>query len=409
MVYLISETWKPHVSRFINYFQRGMNMIFDFDQVIDRTGTESIKWREYDADVLPLWVADMDFRAPEPVIAALQARVAHGVFGYEDCSPELREVLVARLKALYGWEVAPESLVFLPGVVPAFNLAVQAFVAPAEGLLIQTPVYPPILHTAATVGVRSDSMPLTRQPDGRYIVDFDVFDRLAANAKMFLLCNPHNPVGRVFTAAELTRMAEACLRHNVLICSDEIHGDLIFQGHRHVPIAALSSEIADRTITLMAPSKTFNIAGLHGAFAVIPNAELRRQFNAARRGILGSVNLLAYTAVLSAYRDGQPWLDALLCYLEANRDFVADYVSANLPGIRVTPPEGTYLAWLDCRAAGIEGSLHQFFLERARVAVNDGPTFGPGGEGFVRLNFGCPRALLVEGLERMRAALTGRE
>ncbi|HNT77202.1 MAG TPA: PatB family C-S lyase [Anaerolineae bacterium] len=384
-------------------------MDFNFDQVVERTGTASIKWREYDADVLPLWVADMDFRAPEPVIAALQARVAHGVFGYEDCSPELREVLVARLQALYGWTVAPEALVFLPGVVPAFNLAVQAFVAPGSGLLIQTPVYPPILHAAATVGVRSDAMVLTPGADGRYGVDFDVFDQMVAKAQMFLLCNPHNPVGRVFTEAELTRMAEACLRHNVLICSDEIHGDLIFQGHRHIPVATLSSDIADRTITLMAPSKTFNIAGLHGAFAVIPNAELRRKFNAARRGILGSVNLLAYTAMLAAYRDGQPWLDALLRYLEANRDFVSDYVTTHLPGVRVTPPEGTYLAWLDCRAAGIAGSLHQFFVERARVAVNDGPTFGPGGEGFVRLNFGCPRALLAEGLERMRVALTERE
>lgn len=381
-------------------------MTFDFDQVIDRTHTNSFKWHAYAPDVLPMWVADMDFRAPEPVIAALQARVAHGIFGYEGCPPELREVLIARFKTRYGWDIAPEALVFLPGVVPPFNLAAHALIAPGSGLLIQTPVYPPIVEAATTAGARSDAMPLTEEADGRYTIDFDVFDRMAANAQMFLLCNPHNPVGRVFTEAELTRMAESCLRHNVLICSDEIHCDLIFQGHRHIPIAALSPEIADRTITLMAPSKTYNIAGLHGAFAVITNPELRQRFNAARRGVLGSVNLLAYTAMLAAYRDGQPWLDAVLRYLEANRDFISDYVVAHLPGVRVTPAEGTYLAWLDCREAAIAGNPHQFFLERARVALNDGPTFGPGGEGFVRLNFGCPRATLIEGLERMRAALT---
>lgn len=381
-------------------------MTFDFDCIIDRCGTDSIKWQHYGADVLPMWVADMDFAAPEPVIAALRARVEHGVFGYEAHPAALVEAIVARLQQLYGWTVAPEAIVFLPGVVTAFNLAAQAFVDPGDGLLIQTPVYPPFLGAAGTANATTHSMELTRDAAGRYSVDYDLFARtITDRTRMFLLCNPHNPVGRVFREDELARMAELCLRHNLLICSDEIHCDLIFSGYRHIPIAALAPEIAARTITLMAPSKTFNVAGLHCSFAVIPDAELRQRYKAARRGIVDSVNVLGFTAALAAYQEGQPWLAALLRYLEANRDFVVAFVREHLPGITVASPEGTYLAWLDCRAAGIPGNAHDFFLKEAHVAVNDGATFGPGGEGFVRLNFGCPRALLEEGLERMRVAL----
>ena len=381
-------------------------MTYDFDCVIDRCGTQSTKWQYYGEDVLPMWVADMDFAAPEPVIAALRARVDHGVFGYEAHPQALVEVIVARLQQLYGWTVAPEAIVFLPGVVTAFNLAAQAFLEPGDGLLIQTPVYPPILRAAGTAGAETHGMELTRGADGRYRVDDDLFARtITERTRMFLLCNPHNPVGRVFREDELARMAELCLRHNLLICSDEIHGDLIFNGYRHIPIAALAPEIAARTITLMAPSKTFNVAGLHCSFAVIQDAALRRRYLAARRGIVDTVNLLGYTAALAAYQEGQPWLEAMVRYLEANRNFLVTFVAQRMPGVTVASPEGTYLAWLDCRGAGIDGNPHTFFLKEARVALNDGPTFGPGGEGFVRVNFGCPRALLEEGLERMRAAL----
>ena len=380
-------------------------MNFDFDSIVDRTTTPSIKWQRYGKDVLPMWVADMDFRSPEPVVQALQARIAHGIFGYEQSPPNLREVIVARLQALYQWTVAPEAITFLPGVVPAFNMAVQALVDADGALLVQTPVYPPILHAAETAGVRSHAMALTRGADGRYTIDFDRFADQADGTQMFLLCNPHNPVGRVFTQAELTRMAEICLQNDMLICSDEIHGDLIYSGHQHRPIASLSPEVAAHTITLMAPSKTFNIAGLHASFAVIPDADVRKRFKAARRGMLGSVNALGHTAALAAYQEGQPWLDALLRYLEANRDFLLDYVAHNLPGLRVAAPEGTFLAWIDCRDAGIPGNPHQFFLQHAHVVLNDGATFGEDGTGFVRLNFGCPRAMLTDGLERMRNAL----
>lgn len=381
-------------------------MTYNFDEIIPRRHTASIKWNLCDADELPMWVADMDFRSPEPVLRALRERVAHGIFGYGKCPTGLRETIVARLQQLYDWQVKPQELVFLPGVVPGFHLSLRAFTSPGEGLLIQTPVYPPILHAAANADLVSNAMILTRMSDGHYEIDFDLFEEtLTPRTRMFLLCNPHNPVGRVFRRDELERMAEICLRHEILICSDEIHGDLLFSGHPHHPIASLAPEIEARTITLMAPSKTFNIAGLDCSFAVIPNAELRKQLKAARRGLVGRPNVLGYVAALAAYRAGQPWLDAVLTYLEANRDFLQGYVSERLPGLHMASPEGTYLAWLDCRAAGIPGNSYEFFRREARVMLNDGATFGPGGEGFVRLNFACPRAQLVEGLGRMRSAL----
>jgi cystathionine beta-lyase len=381
---------------------------YDFDKIVSRRQTESIKWRFADEDELPMWVADMDFRSPEPVIRALQQRVAHGVFGYGKCPDGLREAIVQRLERLYGWQVEPEAVVFLPGVVPGFNLAVRTFLRPEEGLMIQTPVYPPILRAAGQAGVVSHDMQLSQTEDGDYVVDPYEFEAaMDLDTGMFLLCNPHNPVGRVFTREELEMMAEICLKHDVVICSDEIHCDLIFNGYRHIPIATLAPEVEARTITLMAPSKTFNIAGLHCAFAVIPEPRLRYDFEQVRKGLVGYPNVLGYTAALAAYEHGGPWLGAVLEYLEANRDFVYDYVEGQLPGVTMAKPEGTYLAWLDCREAPIPEDPYRFFREEARVMLNDGASFGPGGEGFVRLNFGCPRAILEEGLERMRAALEG--
>jgi len=381
-------------------------MAYDFDRVIDRRGSDSVKWRCYDSDVLPLWVADMDFPSPEPVIRALRERVEHGIFGYGIEPPELREVIVERLQRLYGWQVSPNALVFLPGVVVGFNLASHAFASPGDGVLVQTPVYPPILHAWRQAGLISQQATLTRLPDGRYEIDFDAFERaISERTRLFILCNPHNPVGRVFRRDELQRLAEICLRHDVLICSDEIHGDLIFSGQQHLPIASLAPEIADRTITLLAPSKTYNIAGLQAAYAVIPNAELRQRYVAANAGLVGHPGVLAYTAALAAYRSGQPWLDEALRYLEGNRDWLYDYIRHELPTLTMAQPEGTYLAWLDCRQAGIQGNPHEFFLEQARVALNDGASFGPGGEGFVRLNFGCPRSTLEEAARRMKEAL----
>lgn len=379
----------------------------DFDRVIERRSTDSNKWHKFGPEVLPLWVADMDFASPEPVIRALQARIQHGVFGYlREQVTELAEVLAARCRSRYGWAVDPEWVVVIPGVIPGFNVAARALLAPGDGLLIQTPAYPPILRVPGNLGLRAELVDLARRADGRWEVDLDTFAAGAARARTFLLCNPHNPVGRVFTRRELEAMAAVALRHDLAIVADEIHCDVVFGGHAHVPIASLGADVATRTITLMAASKTFNLAGLKCAVAVVPDPELRRRFQAARVDMVQPPNVLGYTATLAAYRAGEPWLRALLRYLEANRDFLRDYVDRHLPGVAMTPPEGTYLAWLDCRDAGLPADdPFTYFLATARVALNDGATFGTAGKGFVRLNFGCPRAILVEGLERMRAAL----
>jgi cysteine-S-conjugate beta-lyase len=386
-------------------------MSSDFDCYIERRCTDSVKWTEYGEDVLPMWVADMDFAAPPAVIDALQDRISHGVFGYAVEPPELCPVLVARLAERYGWQVSPEDLVFMPGVVVGFNLAAQAVGKSGDGMLLQTPVYYPMIRTPKYADMTLHQMALTQGADGRYGVDLELMERtltdrtLGERTRMFLLCNPHNPVGRAFTRQELSDMAALCLRHDLVICSDEIHCDLTYAEHTHTPIAALDEEIAQRTITLMAPSKAFNIAGLKFSFAVIQNPELRKAYTAAWRGIVPSVSVLAYAAGLAAYRDCDPWLAEALAYLQANRDHLCATVDADMPGIRMACPDATYLAWLDCREAALPGGAYRFFLQHAGVALNDGAPFGPGGEGFVRLNFGCCREILDQALDRMRAAL----
>jgi cystathionine beta-lyase len=384
-------------------------MSHDFDHTPLRRGTDSLKWQRY-GDALPLWVADMDFVSPEPVLAALHERVTHGVFGYGAPPDELTETICARMADLYDWTVTPEQIVYLPGLVSGLNVVCRAVGEPGDAVLVQTPVYPPFLSAPTNQDRRLLAAELCAESrDGRLYYTFDD-DAFAASidprTRLFILCHPHNPVGRTFDAAELTRLAIICERYDLTVCSDEIHCDLLLDGRRHVPFATLSPEIAQRCITLMAPSKTFNIAGLGASFAIIQNLELRQRFKQAMRGIVPDANILGLNAALAAYRHGGDWLQELLVYLAANRDYTVDYVTRYWPGVRATVPEATYLAWLDCREAGISGKPHPFFLEQAKVALNDGADFGPGGKGFVRLNFGCPRATLTEGLERMRAALT---
>lgn len=383
-------------------------MIYDFDQVIDRRSTDSEKWNKFPQDVIPLWVADMDFPAPEPVVRALQERVQHGIFGYA-CEPqELRQTIAERMLEKYRWQVAPDEIVFLPGVIAGFNLACQAFAAPGEGMIVQPPVYGPFLKAAQNAGLVRQDVSLQADARGYYSVDPAAVDAAITahpvQTRLFLLCNPHNPVGRVFDRRELEGIAEVCLRQNVLMVSDEIHCDLIYPGHAHLPIASLAPEVARRTITLMAPSKTYNIAGLDCAFAIIADPGLRERFDVARRGVAGGSNLLGLTAALAAYRHGGEWLEQVLRYLHANRDALEHFIGAELPGIHMRRPDGTYLAWLDCRAAGLPEKPVQSFL-RQGVALSNGDVFGPGGEGFVRLNFGCPRPVLLEALTRMKRAL----
>lgn len=382
-------------------------MGYDFDQLLERRQSDSLKWRRYGPEVLPMWVADMDFRSPEPVIQALRERIEQGVLGYPfDPLPELLEGVTRYLLEHHGWRVAPEAIVLLPGLIPGFNVACRAVAQPGEGVLTQVPTYPPILQCPKNIGLSRDDALLVRGGSGAYEIDWDSFQgAIHPRTRVLLLSNPHNPLGRVFRREELTRMAELSLRNALIIVSDEIHCDLVFRGRSHIAMATLGPEVEARTITLMSPSKTFNLAGLKIAFAVIPNAALRERFLAARMDMLASPNIMGCVAMQAAYRDGEPWRRALMDYLEANRDFLVDFVHRHFPGVRMAVPEATYLAWLDCREAGIPGNPTTFFLEQARVALSPGESFGPGGEGCVRLNFGCPRAQLREGLERMRQAL----
>jgi len=386
-------------------------MQYDFDTLPQRRGTDCEKWDLYDDDVLPLWVADMDFRSPEPVIRTLAERVEHGFFGYPNDYTqvtELRQAIIDWIEQRHGWQVQPEDLVFLPGVITGFDLACHTLKPSRRGVLVQTPIYPPMLGAAKNTGRLPQEMQLARLEDGSYSVDWDAFESaITEKTGLFILCNPHNPTGRVFRRDELERMAEICLSRGVLICSDEIHADLVYPGHPHIPIASLDPEIARHTITLIAPSKTFNLAGLQCSFAIIPNQRLRRRYIASSKGLVSWVNLLGRTAALAAYREGRDWLDQILIYLQGNRDFLYNYTKAEMPQLSLARPEGTYLAWLDCRQANLPANPYEFFLENARVALGDGRMFGHGGEGFVRLNFGCPRSILEEGLNRMKISLNG--
>ena len=380
---------------------------FDFDRVVDRRPTDSNKWRKFPPDVLPLWVADMDFPSPPAVVSALRERVEHGFFGYLTEHPELPEVVAERVAKRYGWRVSPEAVVLIPGVNVGNNFACSALAGPGESVLLQTPAYPPILRAAGNLGRVRVEQVLAPDASGRYEQDLDAFaGAITPRTKVFMLCNPHNPVGRVYGRSELEGLAAACLERDLWIVADEIHCDLLLDGRQHVPVASLAPEVEQRTLTFMAPSKTFNLPGLKCAVAIVSNAKLRERLTTAMGDLMSKPNILGHTAAVAAYREGDAWLEALLRYLAANRDFLADYVRTRIPGVTVAPAEATYLAWLDCRGARIPGGdPYPFFLERARVALNDGALFGPGGQGFVRLNFGCPRALLTEGLERMRKAL----
>jgi cystathionine beta-lyase len=374
-----------------------------FDTVIDRRASGCVKWSRYDADVLPMWVADMDFAVAEPILHALRARLDHPVLGYGVPQAGLKARIVAWLEAQYGWRITPDDVLLLPGVVPGFNLALRAVCEAGAGVVVQTPVYPPMLKAPENGGLRRLDAPLTAADE----VDADVLGAAlrAAGQGAFLLCNPHNPTGRAFTAEELAGMASACLSAGVAIVSDEIHCDLLFDGRRHVPVATLAPEVAARTITLMSAGKTWNIAGLNACWALVPDAGLRARFARAVAGVADHANILGLIATEAALAEGGPWRDAVLAYLQANRDWLADAVARRLPGVAMRLPQATYLAWLDCRASAAAPDPQRFFLERARVGFNPGPDFGPPGAGFVRLNFGCPRSTLEEGLDRMARAL----
>ena len=393
-------------------------MEYNFDTIIDRRSSNSVKWTKYPEDVLPLWVADMDFQVPKPILDALRTALEGGVLGYEIPSQKLSESVAARMDKLYGWNIDPDMVVAVPGIVSGFNAAARTVCEPGEGVLMQPPVYFPFLKVHENQGITSQFAPLARVVDGeiiRYKIDFETFEAAIgledARTRMFLFCNPHNPTGNAFGKNDLSRLAEICLRNDVLICSDEIHSELLLGDTQHTPIATLSPEVAERTITLVAPSKTFNTAGLFCGFAIIPNKELREHYQKATEGMTFHVNSLGQIAAETAFSGVcDDWLEEALAYLTANRDFVVEYFRENLPDICTTVPDATYLLWLDCNplmeSGRIAGSPFNFFLNEAKVALNDGAPFGPGGEGFVRLNFACPRSTLEEALDRIHYSLS---
>jgi len=374
----------------------------DFDLEIDRKHSASLKWDHYKGtEVEPFWVADMDFSAPPEVLQALHERVDHGVFGYTLPPDELNDVVVARLAAQYGWKIRKEWLVWLPGIVPALETCCRAFGGDNGDVITFTPIYPPFMSAPQNNAQNTIAVPLV-EIDGVWCIDYDLLEAaITSKTKLLLLCNPHNPVGRVFTRDELEQLCAFCEQHDLIICSDEIHCELILDEElKHIPTATVGKSIELRTITLMAPSKTFNIAGLSCAFAVIPNADCRDKFLKAKEGIVPYVNTLGYTAALAAYRDASQWHEELLVYLRGNRDVLEKTLDA-VPGLKVAHIEATYLAWIDCRELNIEDPVA--FFEKANVGLSCGEHFGL--EGYVRFNFACTRKRMIAALDRMVASL----
>jgi cysteine-S-conjugate beta-lyase len=385
-------------------------MAYNFDRVPNRRNPSVLnKWTWYPKDVLPMWVADMDFPSPKPILDALHKVIDQGVLGYELPSVALQEIVAARMNSLYSWKVKPESVVAVTGIVSAFNVAARAFGSPKRGYLVQSPVYNEFHEVKNNVRIPQFDAPLVKSIHGNilhYEIDWDAFRKKVKKVGIFLLCSPHNPLGIVFSRKDLLRMAEICVENNVLIVSDEIHSELLLDDNRFTPMAKLSPEIAKQTITLIAPSKTFNVPGLFCGFAIIPDKELRERYVKVVENLrlhVSSLGLHAARVAFSGQCDG--WLRDLRCYLKSNRDFLVDYITETMPEVRITIPRATYLAWLDFTQLKLKSSPYEFFLKEAKVALSDGGIFGEAGRGHVRLNFGTSRRILTQGLERMRKSL----
>jgi len=379
-----------------------MSSPFDFDAPTERRGSWSTRWERYPAGVIPLWVADTDFRAPPPVIEAMRRRVAHGVFGYSAPPVELREALIERLARLYRWKVEPDWVVFVSGVVPGLHLAARHLVRPDQHLLVPTPVYHHLKRAPVLAGRDHTDVPLVLS-DGRWLFDED---RLKAsvkpNSRLLNLCNPQNPGGTIFTRAELGRLADLALKHDLIVCSDEIHAEILLdRGKPHVPIASLSPEISRRTVTLVSPNKAFGFPGAGCAFAIAEDPEIRRAISADHHATVHDASVFGYVAALAAYRECDAWLAAQLDYLRANRDLVERDIGG-MPGLSMAHVEATYLAWIDASGLGLEDP-YQRFLD-AGVALSPGAQFGAAR--FVRLNFGTQRSTLEEALKRIKTAST---
>ena len=386
-------------------------MTYDFDEVVERCGTNCVKWDSLEQTygekgLLPFWVADMDFQVAKPIQEAIVERIQHPIYGYTQVAPSVYEAIIGWLAKRHGWHVQPEWIDFTTGVVNALNLLVTSYTNPGDKIVVQPPVYAPFFNSILNNGRQVVYNPLVRDDHGFTMDLEDLESKIDSRTKMLILCNPHNPIGRVWTKTELEKLAEVCLKHHILMVSDEIHSDFIYSGHKHVPLASLSPTVAQNTLTCMAPSKTFNLAGLSTSFVVISDEQLRNYFQNTKANTGVSNALLGVVALEAAYRHGEEWLEELLIYLEGNRDFMQAFIAQRVPGIEMIRSQGTYLTWLDCGGLELEGLTPQdFFAHKAKIVVNDGQWFGPNGDGFVRFNIGCPRPLLKEGLVRMEMAV----
>ena len=384
-------------------------MKYDFDEQIPRRGTCSYKWDSAEEnDVLPMWVADMDFRTAPAVIRAVERRAAHGIYGYTKVPGAYYEAVVNWFAGRHGWRIAPEWLIYTTGVVPAVSAVIQALTQPGDRVIVQTPAYNCFFSSIRNSRCELSANNLLYR-NGRYTVDFDDLEAKAADPKatLLLLCNPHNPSGRVWTPAELRRIGDICLRHGVFVVADEIHCELTYEGHDYTPFASLSEEFQLHSVTCMSPSKAFNLAGLQIANIVAADEDIRRRIvRAINVNEVCDVNPFGVEALMAAYNEGGEWLDALREYLWENFHYLQAFVREHVPELSIVPLEGTYLAWIDCTKTGMSSEhIARRLLDEGRLMVNAGTLYGPGGEGFIRLNFACPRAVLAEGLERLEKAL----
>lgn len=396
-------------------------MKYDFDQMCNRKGTGSVKWDSLRSvfgheDVIPMWIADMDFPAPQPVVQALVDRAKHPCYGYSQPGSDLINVITERTRRKFNWEIDPDWIVFTPGIIPALHVAIRSVTRPGNQVIVQEPVYYPFFKAITGSGCQIVNNGL-KLINGRYVMDYEdleskFFSKTSMistptnDVKAMILCSPHNPVGRVWERDELIKAGEIAIKHGAVVISDEIHCEILFKGHRHTPFASLSKEFEQNCIICMAPSKTFNLAGLEVSTVIIPNKKLRDEFNGVRAGILPETNIFGYVALEAAYRYGDEWLQQVLDYLEANLIFLRSYLQDRIKKIRLIEPQGTYLMWLDCRDFGLDDpSLKKLMREQARVGMNDGYLFGAGGSGFQRMNIACPRSVLEETLRRIEAAV----
>ncbi len=395
-------------------------MIYDFDRLCDRKNTCCVKWDDVQSvfgseDVLPMWVADMDFPVAKPILDAMRNRLEHEFFGYTHASPGLIEAIVDRMKRKFNWDIKPEWIVITPGVIPALSVAVRAITHPGDSIILQEPVYFPFFSVVTSGGCQIVNNGL-KLNNSVYEMDYEDLESKfhtqvgmrpsISRARAVIVCNPHNPVGRLWNREELTRMGEIILRHNGVIISDEIHCEILYQGQHHVPFASISEEFEQNSIVCMAPSKTFNLAGMGISSIIIPNKKLRDRFNETKARLLPGQNIFGLTAMEAAYRDGDEWLEQLLPYLQGNLETTIDYFEKHIPEIKVIRPQGTYLLWLDCRGLGMDKiALRDFMRQQAKVGMNDGFLFGTAGDGFQRMNIACPRSMLIEALKRIESAV----